>query len=131
MVELIQPRKGYDVALAAFEHLWRKLGDHAPALVIAGRPGRTAKLQNKLRNTRIGRRLFWLPAVSDEGLARLYETSRGLLLTSYAEGFGLPAIEAAMHGKPALVRDLFVFREQQLPNLSYFTDDGSAALAER
>ena len=132
MVGTIEPRKGYDVALAAFEHLWQELGDQAPALIIIGKPGwRTDSLQRSLRtHAQSGRRLFWLSTVSDEGLARLYEASRGVLLASHAEGFGLPAVEAAMHSKHALVRDLPVFREQQLPNLLHFTDDSPAALGE-
>ena len=43
----------------------------------------------------------------------------------------MPAIEAAMYGRHALVRDLAVFREQNLANLSYFSDDNPAALASR
>lgn len=133
MVGTIEPRKGYDVALAAFEHLWAVHGDEAPALIIAGKAGwRTDELQYKLRtHAETGRRLFWLSAVSDEGLAELYDASQGVLLTSRAEGFGLPAIEAAMHGKHALVRDLPVFREQRLPNLSYFDDDRPGPLADK
>lgn len=133
MVGTIEPRKGYDVALAAFERLWHEHGDQAPALIIAGKPGwRTTDLQATLRShSEAGRRLFWLSAVSDEGLAQLYEASRGLLLTSHAEGFGLPAIEAVMHGKHALVRDLPVFREQGLSNLLHFTDDSPDALADK
>ena len=34
-----------------------------------------------------------------------------------------------MHGKRALVRDLEVFREQRLSNLSYFSDNSPTALA--
>lgn len=131
MVGTIEPRKAYDLALAAFEHLWRQVGKSAPALVIVGKPGwRTEVVQNWLRNhPERGRRLFWLTNVSDEGLGRLYEACSAVFLASHAEGFGLPAIEAAMHGRHALVRDLPVFREQQLANLSYFIDDRPAPLA--
>lgn len=133
MVGTVEPRKGYDLALAAFAQLWKDMGDAAPALIIAGKPGwRTDSLQDRLSTHReSGRRLFWLSSVSDEGLAQLYEACSGVLLASRAEGFGLPAIEAAMHGKIALVRDLPVFREQQLANLLYFDDDSAGPLGER
>lgn len=133
MVGTVEPRKGYDVALAAFEHLWRQLGDQAPTLIIAGKPGwRTEALQDQLRaHLESGRRLFWLSTVSDEGLGKLYEASRGVLLTSHGEGFGLPAIEAAMHGRHVLVRDLPVFREQCLPNAIYFSNDSAESVADR
>ena len=38
MVGTIEPRKGYDVALRAFEHLWATRGAEAPDLVIVGKP---------------------------------------------------------------------------------------------
>jgi glycosyltransferase involved in cell wall biosynthesis len=132
MVGTIEPRKAYDVALAAFDHIWKNANKEAPSLVIVGKPGwRTDALQELFRNhPERGRHLFWLPNVSDEGLARLYEACSAVFLASHAEGFGLPAIEAAMHGRHALVRDLPVFREQRLGNLSYFVDDRPERLAE-
>lgn len=133
MVGTIEPRKGYDVALAAFEQLWAEQGNSAPALIVVGKPGwRTEKLQEKLSaHPEKGGRLHWLQNVSDEGLAKLFEASCGVFHASYAEGFGLPAIEAAMHNKHVLVRDLPVFREQRLGNLKYFRDDDPAYLATR
>ena len=132
MVGTIEPRKGYDVALAAFERLWDRDADHAPALVIVGKPGwRTEALQMSIRNhAQMGKRLFWLQNASDEGLASLYQVCSAVLIASRGEGFGLPAIEAAMHGRHALVRDLPVFREQGLANVSYFADDSPARLSE-
>lgn len=133
MVGTIEPRKGYDIALAAFEHLWAEGTIGGPSLIIAGKPGwRTEALQAKLReHPELGGRLHWLPNASDEGLSRLFEACRGVLHASYAEGFGLPAIEAAMHNRRALVRDLPVFREQQLPSLVYFEHDEPGHMADR
>lgn len=133
MVGTIEPRKGHDVALAAFDHLWKEFGDRAPALVLVGKPGwRTEALQELIRNhPEQHRRLFWLLDVSDEGLAQLYEACSGVLVASRAEGFGLPLIEAAMHRRHVLARDLAVFREQRLPNVSYFQDEAPAALTGR
>jgi glycosyltransferase involved in cell wall biosynthesis len=133
MVGTIEPRKAYDTALAAFEHLWRDPGGEAPDLVIVGKPGwKTSGLQQRLRaHPEHGSRLHWLDQVTDEGLCRLYESCRGLLVASCGEGFGLPLAEAMMQGRPVLARDLPVFREQNLPNVLYFEDDRPAALGER
>lgn len=132
MVGTVEPRKGYDVALAAFEHLWRTQGEEAPLLIIVGKPGwRTAALQRLIRNhEQYGNRLFWMSNLSDESLGQFYTACSAVFLASHAEGFGLPPIEAAMHQRHALVRDLPVFREQELPNLSYFSDDRPHALAD-
>lgn len=133
MVGTIEPRKAYDTALMAFEHLWRDHGGEAPDLVIVGKPGwKTAALQQRLRaHPEHGKRLHWLDQVTDEGLCRLYESCRGLFMASHGEGFGLPLVEAVMQRRHVLARDLPVFREQNLPNVQYFEDDRPTALGER
>lgn len=131
MVGTIEPRKAYDVALAAFEHLWATSPSQAPDLVIIGKGGwKTDALQKRLRShPQRGKRLHWLDEVSDEALCRFYAGCRGLFMASHAEGFGLPLVEAAMHGRPILARDLPVFREQRLPKISFFDDDRPEMLA--
>ena len=133
MVGTVEPRKGYDSALAAFEHLWRTRPKDAPDLVIVGKGGwKTAGLQNHINShPERGRRLHWFDRMSDEGLCLLYGACRGLLMASRGEGFGLPLIELAMHRRYVLARDLPVFREQKLPNVLYFNDDAPAALGDR
>ncbi len=130
MVGTVEPRKGYDTAIAAFEHLWSTRGSDAPDLVIVGKPGwKTTTLQQRIRShAEHGRRLYWLEQVSDEALCRLYESCAGVFMASRGEGFGLPLIEAAMHGRSVLARDIPVFREQELPNVTYFEDDCPSAL---
>ena len=133
MVGTIEPRKGYDVALSAFEYLWQKDRPDTANLVIVGKSGwKTTSLQSQLlSHPELGKRLRWLDCVTDEGLGLLYEAARGILVTSRGEGFGLPLIEAATHRRYVLARDLAVFREQGLPNVLYFDDDSPAALARR
>ena len=132
MVGTMEPRKGYDAALAAFEHLWGAAGEQAPDLVIIGKPGwKTGNLQRQVRaHPQHGQRLHWLTHVSDEELALLYDASCGLLMASRGEGMGLPLIEAAMNGCAILARDLPVFREQKLPRVRFFRDDSPKALAD-
>jgi glycosyltransferase involved in cell wall biosynthesis len=133
MVGTIEPRKGYDVALAAFEHLWRIRPLDAPDLVIVGKPGwKTTELQRIIRShPEQGNRLHWLGNASDEALSRLYGDCAGVLIASHAEGFGLPLVEAAMFRRNVLARSLPVFREQRLPNVRFFQDDSPAALGQR
>ena len=133
MVGTIEPRKGYETAIAAFEHLWGMGGGDAPDLVIVGKKGwKTEALQKRIRSHKEhGARLHWLEGVSDEGLCRLYEASRGLLMTSFGEGFGLPLVEAMTQRRQVLARDLPVFREQELPGILYFEDDQPAVLGEK
>ena len=133
MVGTVEPRKGYDIALAAFEHLWSARPKDAPDLVIVGRPGwKTERLQRRIRShPQHGKRLHWLDKVSDEALCGFYDACRAVFMASKAEGFGLPLLEAAAHRRFILARDLPVFREQSLTNVLYFSDDRAAALSER
>lgn len=131
MVGTIEPRKGYDQALDAFELLWRDHPDTAPNLFIVGRPGwMTTALQKRIRgHAQAGRHLRWFSDASDEMVDRLYRESTGVLVASRAEGFGLPVAEGLGYGKPVLARDLQVFREFEYAGLQYFDAPDAAGLA--
>ena len=133
MVGTVEPRKGYDAAIGAFEHLWRTRPTEAPDLVIVGKGGwKTAGLQEYIRtHPEKGRRFHWLDRVSDEGLCLFYEACRGVFMASRGEGFGLPLVEAALHRRNVLARDLPVFREQRMANVLFFQDERPAPLADR
>ena len=132
MVGTIEPRKGYETAIAAFEYLWRTQSGEAPDLVIVGKGGwKTSPMQKQIRcHPEHNIRLHWLDSVSDEGLCQLYESCRGLFMASRGEGFGLPLVEAASHRRHVLARDLPVFREQSVPNVLYFEDDDPTSLGK-
>lgn len=123
MVGTLEPRKGHALALDAFERLWAQ-GTQVN-LVIVGRKGWMADaIAARLRrHTEFGKRLFWIPAASDEYLATLYGTASCLLAASEGEGFGLPLIEAAIHKLPILATDIPVFREVAGGHAAYFEAD--------
>jgi glycosyltransferase involved in cell wall biosynthesis len=52
-----------------------------------------------------------LRRVDDAELAALYAGALAVVAPSYLEGFGLPPLEAAAHGTPAVVSDLACFAE--------------------
>ncbi|WP_333896748.1 glycosyltransferase family 1 protein [Brevundimonas aurantiaca] len=120
MVGTLEPRKGHQCVLDAFDRLWRE--GFVGNLVIVGRPGwKVASLLDRLRShPEHGKHLHWLDNASDEALMRLYEASDGVLLASLAEGFGLPLTEALRFRKPVLARDLAVFRRHSSSGIRYF-----------
>lgn len=131
MVGTLEPRKGYAQALAAFEQLWSSSVGSSPQLMIVGRPGwKVADLLERLRaHPQNGNKLRWIEDASDEYLETIYEAVDGMLLTSHGEGFGLPLVEAAAHGKPILVRDIPVFREVPLTGAVFFQGEDPTTLA--
>ena len=48
--------------------------------------------------------------VDDDTLSSLYSRARGVVFPSFAEGFGLPLVEAALAGARLAVSDIPVFR---------------------
>ncbi len=111
MVGTIEPRKGHQQVLDAFELLWSQ-GVNL-SLVVVGSvgwvDGEVAARLKALDASSV--RLHWLNYVSDSMLEALYEHAAGTIMASFGEGFGLPLIEAAFYGSSLLARDLPVFRE--------------------
>jgi alpha-1,2-rhamnosyltransferase len=110
-VGTLEPRKAYSIALDAFETLWAEGCD--VRYVIAGRCGwNTRALQRRIReHPEFKRKLFWLDNASDVDLAYLYPLARALIFPSFAEGFGMPLVEAAYYGTRAIASDIPVLRE--------------------
>ncbi len=130
MVGTAEPRKGHAPALDALEALWKDGTDIN--LVIVGKEGwRSHDLVRRLRrHPQRNKQLFWLEKASDALLMQLYAQSTALLAASFAEGFGLPLIEAAHYGLPVIARDIPVFHEVAGDFAFYFPNTDSAALAD-
>jgi glycosyltransferase involved in cell wall biosynthesis len=109
----LEPRKNHLMIL----HLWRELvarhGSLAPKLVLVGARGwenqnivalleRCAALKNHVLE---------VSGLATPSLKRLMTGARGVLMPSFAEGYGLPLVEALAVGAPTIASDLPVFRE--------------------
>ena len=129
-VSTIEPRKGQRVALRAFDSLWREGVD--ARLLFVGRRGwlDEAVVAEIANHPELGRRLFWFDDVGDDELAFLYEHARALVLPCFAEGFGLPIVEAAWRGRAVLCSDIPVFREVGGAGAIYFRVNDPRALAD-
>jgi glycosyltransferase involved in cell wall biosynthesis len=129
MVGTVEPRKGYQQVLEAFEQLWNK--SYHMNLVIIGKQSFGVKdfIQRLTNHPQKGKHLFWFDQASDELLLNIYSKASALLMASEGEGFGLPLIEAAKHGLPIIARDLPVFREVAGNNAFYFSGTDAASLA--
>lgn len=132
MVGTLEPRKGHEVALGAFEQLWETGTD--TTLTIIGKQGWGTETLAKriLAHPEYGKRLIWEQAASDAQLQAAYASCDALVASSYAEGFGLPIVEAGQKGKPVIASDIPVFREVSggAPKTTFFDVGSSAGLAE-
>jgi glycosyltransferase involved in cell wall biosynthesis len=120
MVGTVEPRKGHQEVLEAFEELWKQGFDIN--LKIVGKKGWMMNdfIQALNNHPQKDKHLFYLEFVSDQILNQLYIDSDCLIAASIDEGFGLPLIEGAHHNIPLIARDIEVFREVATKYAYYF-----------
>ena len=111
MVGTIEPRKGHAFVLDAFEQRWSQGG--AEKLLILGKVGwKTEALISRIINSPYyGIQLFMVNQATDIDLKEAYQRAYACIMASYAEGFGLPLIEALQQGVPVIASDIPVFKE--------------------
>ncbi len=102
------PRKRLDVLFAVFAALRAR----HPELRLVQQGGTLGPTQRaQVESLGIGEALLQPTRQERPTLAGLYRRARAVLVTSEAEGFGLPVIEALACGAPVVASDLPVLRE--------------------
>jgi alpha-1,2-rhamnosyltransferase len=130
-VGTLEPKKGYSIALDAFERAWES-GVDARYVIVGRRGWNTRALERRiLAHAEYGERLFWLGQVGAGDLVHLYARAHRLVAASVAEGFGLPLVEAAHHGLPAIASDIPVFRETGGDAVAFFDVADAESLSAR
>ena len=109
----IEPRKNHLLLLNLWRQMAATLGPAAPRLVVIGRRGweneniidmleRCAAIDGLVQET---------GPLPDREVASLLHGARALLFPSFAEGYGLPLVEALALGVPVIASDLPALRE--------------------
>lgn len=119
VIGTIEGRKNHLLLLNVWRRLVAALGDDAPILVLAGQRGWKAEEATAILDQLddLEGHVLELSRCQDDELLELLAGATALLMPSFAEGFGLPIVEALQVGTPVIASNLPVFRElaRQIP----------------
>jgi glycosyltransferase involved in cell wall biosynthesis len=109
----IEPRKNHLLLLQVWRHLVEQFGNRAPRLVLIGQRGwECENVVDLLERCETLRGFVTeLHACSDAELSSYLHHAQALLFPSFAEGYGMPVLEALAQGVPAIASNLPVFQE--------------------
>lgn len=119
-VSTLEPRKNYENVIRAI----KLLKDEGIEInyVIAGKKGwYYEQIINLVKVLDLQRQIYFLGYFPEERLPYLLDASSGLVYTSFYEGFGLPAIEAAARDLHILTSNIPVMRES-MREFALYTD---------
>jgi glycosyltransferase involved in cell wall biosynthesis len=113
MVGTIEPRKNHLLILNLWRELAQELGEGCPRLVLTGQRGwECEQVVDMLeRCPALKPVLIQKTACSDSEMKQWLIGARALLFPSFAEGFGMPLVEALLLRVPVLASRLEVFEE--------------------
>jgi glycosyltransferase involved in cell wall biosynthesis len=127
----ISPHKDVETLVDAFARV------HRGKLVIVGDlesetyVSAASSVRDRIASNGLGEHVLLPGYVDDDTLAALYSGASAVVIPSLAEGFGLPAVEAAACGAPVVLSDLPAHRETLNGAALYFTAGDTDALARR
>lgn len=109
----IEPRKNHLLLLKLWRQWVDRLGRDIPRLVVIGQRGwECEQVADMLeRCEALQGIVVELPECDDAALANWLRHAQALLFPSFAEGYGIPLVEALSLGTPVIASHLPVFRE--------------------
>lgn len=94
------PHKNFTGAFQAYAKFIQKKGCCRFRLKVVGLSGQKEALYGLLKDLGIGECVTILPFLSEEELRGLYRKACAVIVPSFAEGFGIPVLEAMSSGAP-------------------------------
>ena len=122
-------RKRIDILLRAFAEVCKK-ANYANLKLIQAGGNFSSEQRSQIQDLGLISRVEQRQNLTREDLARLYRGTNCLVITSDAEGFGLPVIEGLSCGARVVASDIPALREVGEGNICYFDTGDPNACAE-
>lgn len=101
----LDPKKGLDLLLPAFQRMQRALPDAVLVIAGTGAPQLEASMKALARDLGLVDHVLWLGFVDGPDKWSAYVESDLFVLPSYSENFGVAAVEAMAFERPVVVSD--------------------------
>lgn len=112
IVSTIEPRKNHLLLLNVWREMAQRMKNPPRLVLVGGRGWDNEQVLDMLDRCEPLRPLVIEAAgLSERGLARLVANARALLMPTFAEGYGLPIMEALTLGTPVIGSQIDVFEE--------------------
>ncbi len=95
-------RKNQCQVVKAFQLLSRDIQENLK-IIFCGKDNMNGKLQADIIEARLQNRLIYVGTVSSEEMKKYYSLADGLIMSSYAEGLSIAALEAIAYGLPVIM----------------------------
>lgn len=126
-VGTLEPRKNHKLVLDAYDEKLSKMGVN---LVFAGRRGWLVDdlLSRIDAHPKKNKGFYFLEGENDATIEYLYKNAYVVVFPTFDEGFGLPLVEALLHGAACAVSDVPVMREVGGTGCDYFDPKSTNSL---
>ncbi len=107
----LEPRKNHVNLLRAYAHLKSEQGEVGPLVIVGQKDFGYMELFETISKLDLQQDVRILESVDDENLPDMYRAARLFVYPSYAEGFGIPPLEAMASGIPVVASHAPAIRE--------------------
>jgi len=123
----VYPHKNVELLLTAFS----KISKNANLLIVGKKDYFMNRLIKFADTHGMNKNVIFLHTVSDDELVSYYKNASGVVVSSFMEGFGLPAVEAMAYGTLVISSDIPSLREVTGGNALFFDPYSKSDLIEK